>query len=602
MIETQLDDAVTAHRAGDLDLAQMRYEAILRTDPHQPDALHLLGLLAQRSGDLARGRELIEAALAVAPRVAQMHYNLGLLCALQNDIAAAIQCYETAAALVPEYAEANAELGNLYLKTGRVDDALRAYRAALQVSPDSATVCCNLGATLIILTRYDEAIEALQVALRLRPDMAEAHANLAQAYRRSSRFRKAIGPARRAIELRPDYRDAYLTLALAACESGDFETALSANQHALEVDATSADVHCNRARVFHLMGRDNEAIAAAETAIALRPDYAEAHLNLAFSLLVCGNFSRGWNEYIWMWRVPATRSSYPYLDRATLWNGDSFQGRELLITREQGLGDAIQMARYLPAVKACGGHVVLEVLPALVSLFEGLPGVDELRVVSDVASFRDDVDLYIPLMSLPRALGTDLASIPAPIPYLRGQNERVERWRPRLESSARLRVGIVWAGNPSHADDRHRSCSLEDLAPLGAIEGIAWFGLQKGREETRCSAGSLELEPLGPDIVDFSDTAAILTCLDLVISVDTSTVHLAGAMGIPVWTLLPFVPDWRWMTGRSDSPWYPTMRLFRQPQPGDWAHVVAEVGNELRAFAARRSAVKRRISSSGTEF
>jgi hypothetical protein len=256
----------------------------------------------------------------------------------------------------------------------------------------------------------------------------------------------------------------------------------------------------------------------------------------------------------------------------------------LLITREQGFGDAIQMVRYLPAVKALGGHVVLEVFPALVSLFAGLPGVDELRVVDDVTSYVDDVDLYIPLMALPRAFGTDLATIPAPIPYLPAPGERVERWRPRLQSAARLRVGIVWSGNPSHANDHRRSCRFEDFAALGAIDGIAWFGLQRGHDAERRSCGPLTLEPLGAEIGDFADTAAILTHLDLVISVDTSIVHLAGAMGKPVWTLLPFSPDWRWMIERSDSPWYPTMRLFRQPRIGDWASVFAEVAGELRAL------------------
>jgi hypothetical protein len=324
----------------------------------------------------------------------------------------------------------------------------------------------------------------------------------------------------------------------------------------------------------------------------LQPELVPAHVNLALSLLVLGNFARGWDEYVWMWRALAERwprphrNPYQHLDRVTLWSGETFAGRQLLITLDQGYGDAIQMVRYLPAVKARGGRVILEVRAALVQLFADLPGVDELRVAGDGAMLADDVDLdlQVPLLGLPRALATNLTSIPAPIPYLRAQPERVARWRRRLESPARLRVGIVWAGNPGHDSDRRRSVRLEDFVALGGIDGIAWFGLQKGRNEERQSCGSFTLDPLGAEIGDFADSAAILAQLDLVIAVDTAIVHLAGAMGKPVWTLLPFAADWRWLLARGDSPWYPTMRLFRQPTAGDWASVFAEVARELRAL------------------
>jgi hypothetical protein len=335
-----------------------------------------------------------------------------------------------------------------------------------------------------------------------------------------------------------------VNLGVAARSVDAFDVAFDAYQRALELDATCAEAHCNLGALYHLTGLYAEAIAACETAIALRPDFAMAHTNLGFSLLICGDFVRGWDEFVWLWRLP-DRCIDAYLDRVPLWNGEPFAERSLLITLDVGFGDAIQMVRYLPAVKARGGRVIL---------------------------------------GLPRALATDLSSIPAPIPYLRAQPERIERWRSRLESSARLRVGIVWAGNPGHYNDRHRSCGLEDFAALGGVVGIAWFGLQKGREEERRSCGSFTLDPLGAEIGDFADTAAILTHLDLVIAVDTAVVHLAGAMGRPVWTLLAFAPDWRWLLGRADSPWYPTMRLFRQPTAGDWASVFAEVARELRAL------------------
>jgi tetratricopeptide (TPR) repeat protein len=581
-ISELLNEAVAAHRLGEIVRASCLYEEVLRVDSHQADALHMLGLIAQQAGDLGRARALIEASIAGRPDVSGAHYNLAIVRALQDDVVGAIAAYEAAVRLAPDFADAHSNLGNLYLQSGCRERALGAYMAAIRAKPDFAPVYCNLATVLISLEQFDDAILALEAALRLTPNMPEAYANLGQAYRRSGRFREAMVAARLAIELRPNYRDAYLNLAIAAYAIDEFDVALDAYLRILELGGTSPEMHGSIASVYHALGRYGEAIAHSEAAVGLRPLHAEAHTNLAVSHLVRGEFSPGWDEYVWMWRLPAKRASYPYLDGSTpLWNGEPFPGRQLIITRDQGFGDAIQMVRYLPAVKARGGRVVLEVAVPLVPLFADLPGVDEVRIHHDVASVADDVDLHVPLSGLPRAFGTKIDSIPAPIPYLRAPAERVERWRARLDRPADLRVGIAWGGNADHANDRNRSSRLEDFAPLGALEGVAWFGLQKGRDENRRSCGSLLFDPLGADIIDFADTAAILTQLDLVISVDTSIVHLAGALGTRVWTLLAFVPDWRWMLERSDSPWYPTMRFFRQPRAGDWASVFADVAREL---------------------
>jgi tetratricopeptide (TPR) repeat protein len=511
--------------------------------------------------------------------VGRAHCDRAKVCASQGDVRDAVLAYEAAVRFAPDFAEAHSNLGNLYFQSGRRDDALRAYAAAIRAKPDLAPVYCNLATVLIDLGRCDEAVAASETALRLAPDLYEAHVNLYQAYRRCGRHREALAPARRAAELRPNPQ-AYVNLGVAACNLDTFDVAIDANRRALELDATCADAHCNLGLLYHLTGRHAEAIAASETAIALRPDFAQAHVNLAHSLLVCGDFARGWDEFVWTWRLPDRRVD-PHLDRVKLWNGEPFAGRSLLIALDQGAGDAFQMVRFLPAVKARGGRVILEVKPVLVQLFADLPGVDVAAVGAIPA---EEVDLQISILGLPSALATDLTSIPAPIPYLRAQPERVERWRSRLDSPARLRVGIVWAGNPDHGNDRRRSCGLEDFAALGAIRDIAWFGLQKGRDQERRSCGSFTLDPLGAEIGDFADTAAILTHLDLVIAIDTAIVHLAGAMGKPVWTLLAFATDWRWLLRRDDSPWYPTMRLFRQPAAGDWAAVFADVARELRAL------------------
>ena len=515
--------------------------------------------------------------------VGRAHFDRAKKYSLQGDVSGAILACEAAVTFFPDFAEARAELGNLYLHTGRRDDARREYTKAIHANPDLTPVYCDLATVLIDLQRCDEAIAVLQTALRLAPDLYEAHINLCHAYQRSGRVREALAPALRAVDLRPD-RAAYVYLGAAAYDLDALDVAIDANRRALELDATCAEAHRNLSWLYYLTGRYAEAIAAGAEAIALQPDFVTAHLSLAYSRLIRGDFARGWDEYIWVWRTPVQRYQYPYLGRVPLWNGEQFAGRQLLITSDQGFGDAIQMVRYLPAVKARGGRIILEVSAALVPLFADLPGVDELRVYADVAILADNEDLQVPLIDLPRTFATDLTSIPAPIPYLQAQPQRVERWRPRLQSQARLRVGIVWAGNPDHENDRRRSVRLDDFAALGGIDDIAWFGLQKGRDEELCSCGSFTLDPLGAEIGDFADSAAILAQLDLVIAVDTAIAHLAGAMGMPVWTLLPFAPDWRWLLRRADSPWYPTMRLFRQPTAGDWASVFAEVARELRAF------------------
>ena len=492
--------------------------------------------------------EAYQRALALDSACAKTHCNLGAVYQATGRHAEAIAAGEAALALQPDFVAAHCNLGAAYQPAGRYAEAITAAQAAIVRQPNFALAYANLGAVYYLTGLHAEALEALETAVALQPDLALAHCNLGAVYRSAGRYADAIVACETAIALRPH----------------------------------SAVAHDNLGVVYHATRRYAEAIAAGEAATALQPDFATAHFNLACSLLVGGNFARGWDEYIWTWRVPARRAELPYLDRAPLWSGETFTSRRLLISADEGFGDVIQFVRYLPAVKARGGRVILEVKEPLGALFADLPDSDEVRVYSGSADLADAADLQIPLSGIPRALGTDLASIPASIPYLRAKPQRVERWRPRFGSASRLRVGIVRAGNPQHVGDGLRSVRLDDFARLGEIEGVAWFGLQKGRDEDRRSCGLFTVDPLGAEIRDFADTAAIVAQLDLVIAVDTAIVHLAGALGKPVWTLLPFAADWRWLLLRDDSPWYPTMRLFRQPGKGDWASVFADVARAAR--------------------
>lgn len=444
-----------------------------------------------------------------------------------------------------------------------------------------AAECSNLGVRLIAGGLYDEAISALESAIKLDPQLAEAHANLGQAYRLAGRYAEAMQASRAALALRPAYLEACLNLAVAASASGAYDAAAWANRRALEIDPQNAQAACNLAAALHARGEYAAAIAACERAIALRPEYAAAHANLGMSLLTTGDFARGWPEYAWLRRIPEKREFYPYLDRLPQWSGEPFAGKRLLVTREQGFGDVIQMARYLRAVKTRGGRVILESPQPLAELLAEA-GADEVRIVDEVGLPRDDVDLHVPLMALPAIFGYDgRAAGAAATPYLFADARRVARWAPRIGAPGRRRIGLVWSGNPGHVHDRERSAGFEHFTRLGAREGVAWFSLQKGRDEARSALGGAPLAALGPLIEDFSDTAAILAQLDLLIAVDTAAAHLAGALGRPVWLLLPFVPDWRWGLGSAQTPWYPAMRLFRQPRPGDWASVLDEVERAL---------------------
>jgi hypothetical protein len=368
----------------------------------------------------------------------------------------------------------------------------------------------------------------------------------------------------------------------AALRSDRFAEALSAYRSALQEAPGRAEIYCNIAHACHLLAEFETEIAMLEQALALEPGLVDAHTNLGVTLLLLGDFARGWQEYEWRLRSGAAleKGAYAYLAAAPAWEGEPLGERTLVVGRDQGMGDFIQMMRFLPRVKARGGKIVVEAVAPLASLLEGFPGVDDVRVVREVERPMKGAGAYVALMSLPRILGVDAATIPA-APYLRADPARLAYWKERVRSDAPLRIALVWAGNPGHADDRHRSCPFEDLAPLGAVEGVEFFSLQKGREETRSRGGSLAVTPLGPELRDFSDTAAVIELVDLTIGVDTAAVHLAGALGRPVWTLLPFVPDWRWMLDREDSPWYPSMRLFRQDRARAWRPVLERVAVAL---------------------
>lgn len=364
------------------------------------------------------------------------------------------------------------------------------------------------------------------------------------------------------------------------------EEAVVSYECALAMQPQNVEALNNLGSVLHRMGRLQEALAAYERVLEFRPGDAETLFNTSFVRLAMGDYERGWAEYEWRWQAPGPlRPQYATHEGAPFWLGEEdVSGRTVLVHPEQGIGDSIQMARYVPLLAARGARVVLACYPLLMDLFRSVGGVAALiETGGAIPAF----DFHVSTMSLPRAFRTALATLPAQVPYLRAPAPAAEVWRRRLVPHAgRPKVGLVWAGNPKHARDRARSIPIEKLAPLLAATRCAFFSLQKGpaaERATEQSAGALIDYTV--ELASFGETAALIEALDLVISVDTAVAHLAGALGKPVWILLPTAPDWRWMHGREDSPWYPTARLFRQPASGDWDSVLRRLARELAGWA-----------------
>ncbi|HEY4746591.1 MAG TPA: tetratricopeptide repeat-containing glycosyltransferase family protein, partial [Steroidobacteraceae bacterium] len=368
-------------------------------------------------------------------------------------------------------------------------------------------------------------------------------------------------------------------LALAAL--GRPAEAVASYDRTLALMASHAGAWSSRGVALQALNRHADAIASFDRAIALEPDFADAHFNKSLALLAMGDYPRGQTEYEWRWKRSGAEHLRHNFGRP-LWRGDDqLQRRTILLHAEQGLGDTIQFARYAPLLARAGANVILETHPELKPLLARLDGV---RSVIARGEARPAHDFHCPLGSLPMAFKTELSSVPAEIPYVSADAERVERWRPRLEALGGPRVGLVWAGNAAHANDRNRSVPLALLRALWGADTARVVSLQRdlraGDAEMLAAAPVLQL---GPELADFDDTAAVLAGCDLLITVDTSVAHLAGAMGRPVWLLLPFSCDWRWTAASDRSPWYPSARLYRQPQPGDWESVVARVASDLRA-------------------
>ena len=426
-------------------------------------------------------------------------------------------------------------------KAGRTASAAELYERITRSTPDFAPAWTNLGVALRTLNRFEAAVACLSRAVSLAPEDAAAHSNLANALRSAGRLSEAEESHRRALQLSPDAAGAHYNLALVLRDSGDIAAAMKQFERAEELGYRSADLHWDR----------------------------------ALACLTDGELTRGFADYEWRWRLPEVKAR-PL--SGTPWKGEFLEGRTLFVYAEQGFGDTIQFARYVPMIAGRAGRIIFECQVPLFRLFSGsekFTNVELIRQGKQIPEF----DFHVALLTLPHLVGTTLSTIPADIPYL----TRPSASDHLLTSRTGLKVGLAWTGKPTHRNDRNRSIALEHLAPLLQVPHVQFVSLQVGtasRDIAALGYGSV-IENLAPSLKDFADTAAAIDAVDLVISIDSAVAHLAGALGHPVWTLIPYVPDWRWMRRRDDSPWYPTMSLMRQQAPGDWTDLMQRVGERL---------------------
>ncbi len=578
-------EAVAFHRTGDLTAAEPLYQSVLKAVPHHLDAMYLLGTLQLQQGQFEAAVERLTQVCSVQPEVAAAHNNLGIAYKALGRLDEAVHCFERAIAREKNYVEAYFNLGQIRQAQQRMPEAVACYRRVRELDPADLQVLQSLAEVLLdqqewpeaeqcyreilkfapqqnetrvrlgfVLTqqeKLDEAARTYEDVLRTQPDYTQMQNNLSFIYERQGRLDEAAQAARRAIELRPDYAEAYNNLGIAL-------------------------------RSLHQL---QEACGAFEQALQLQAEFPMAKFNLAATRMLAGDLAGGWDGFesreALMLHPPRPRLQ-------PRWQGEPLTGKTLLVHADEGLGDTLQFVRFLPQAKSVSGaRITLACQSGLSGFLQGIDGTDD---VHEERNLLASCDAHIPLLSLPGLLGTTWDSLPNQVPYVRADPTLGEKFQDIVDADS-LSIGLVWQGNPVQPRDVLRSCPLNVFEPLLKISGTQFISLQVGA----AGLSQLSNSPLREKVVDVSDrltdfaeTAALIVNLDLVITVDTSVAHLAGARGAKVWTLLSHTPDWRWLLDREDSPWYPTMRLFRQPAWGDWVAVISQVAAQLPAVVSER--------------
>ena len=530
--------------------AEAAYHDVIARDRAYPGVWHNLGTVLADQKKFDEAIAAYRQALTADPDDSALHFSLGAELHRQGRLDESVVHFRRATTLDPDNLAVFRLFGLVLHDAGQVDEAAHIYRQVSARDPGDVESLANLGACLCALGQIDDAIAACDLALAIDPHHAPAHTNMGILLDLQNDFEAAAAAHRRAVDANPFYAKGYANLAVALGHAGEFD----------------------------------EALEVSHRAVALDPDKPQTRFNHSHALLMSGDLLNGFIEHRWGRKCPGSSSGFPDFPGPE-WQGEPLAGRTLLLYAEYGIGDALQFVRYLPMVAEKGGSILLQVQLSLVPLLRIMTNVTVIALGEPLPRF----DLHLPLIGLPRVFGTTLDDIPAAIPYLQADDAKLSQWYRVLNDETSFKVGVVWSGNPRHKGDRHRSLAAGRLLPRLVIPGVRLYSLQKEPRATDAAAIAAlcrDLADLAPLLADFSDTAAAVTALDLIVTVDTSVAHLAGALGRPVWLLLPYALDWRWMRDREDTPWYPTMRLFRQPAPQAWDDVITRVSAELARVAS----------------
>jgi len=544
-----IQQAFDLQEQGDFDKACDICQSILADSPQDTGVLKLLSKILVQKQDFEQALPVLKQAVSLEPDVPFLHFWLGLAFVQFNQFASALECFEKVTVLNPKHLQAFLQKGALYHQLDKMVKAEHCFRRALQLSPQSANVHCNIG---VVLRAQNN------------PDKAEYH-------------------YREAIRLQPDYADAYGNFANTLRDLGHLDEAESICLKAIDLAPGQANYHANLGGILRDQGRFDEAEVAYRKALGLNPNHGDAHLTLGILALAKGDFSVGWSEYEWRWKAKELKAK-PREFSEPAWDGSDNCGKRLLIWREQGFGDFLFALRFLPLLADRGFQVYLEAPIELVELVRDLPGVCQCITEGDAFS---DFDVHCPVMSLPYRCHTVVDNIPNSVPFLCADPLLVKSWKKKISHKAPLKVGIVWTGNDRNKSNSQRSIPLPLLESIFAMPNVQFYSLQVGADEGVLKTRFPNVVPLGSQFDSFADTAAVIENLDVVITVCTSVAHLAGSLGKPTWVLLCFVPYWMWFYDRDDSPWYPSIRLFRQKKQDDWTPVIDDVKQALLAGLPR---------------
>jgi tetratricopeptide (TPR) repeat protein len=570
---------------GQHQAALERFRRAVELNPEYAHAFSNLGVALMDCRQLQEAVEPLEKAVRLKPDFARAHNNLGLAFARMGNHQRAKECYQEAITLRPDDSEALHNLAIAQRELDEFEDAIESFERVLQLKPGFSEAYNNLGITFAKRENYDRAIELYRQALRLNPSYPDAHNNLGIALSKREDRAAAAASYREALRLRPEYSEAHNNLGIVLTELEEHEQAIEHFEEALRIRPGYAAAHSNLGIALAEQGETDLALLNYDEAVRLSPEYPEGHMNRALSLLQRERFVAGWEEYEWRWKCKDVRM--PSFDQP-LWDGSPLEGRTIVLHAEQGLGDTLQFIRYAKCVANSGGRVVAMVQKPLLGILARTPGIEQLVVKEKEAPH---CDVHLPLMSLPRLFPEVHGSRAHADPYIFTDPALIEHWRRELSPIRELKIGVNWQGNPRYRGDRHRSIPLVHLAPLAHIQGIRLLSIQKnyGIDQLADLQRTVPITDLGSRLDEqtapFMETAAVLLNLDLLITSDTAVAHLAGALGIPVWLAISRAADWRWLRQREDSPWYPSMRIFRQRKLGNWGDVFERIAESLKEFS-----------------